>query len=233
MQLLLLSTQAERRAFGERLAYARAAKGRGFSEAPESVLGDIHLNYGQVWGLFDETGPEPEEMLGGFIIHNLAMFPQSYARPDLTYLPPETVWECGELWALAPGAARLARHAGFILAGLRKAKAILVYVALKPRNTTRFYKTFSAVGDAIPWHYVQSLDGTEHWAQAMVLEGLALEMTAQVATAVSFESFDGQCLKFRNPFPIAPRINRGIARRQPSVDRVHGGNRLAQIQIRR
>lgn len=229
----LLKTPAERREFAVRLGRARGARKLGFCESPQSVLGEIHLTYGNIWALFDEDGPEPREMLGGFVSHNLAMFPQSYPRPDLTYLPPENVIECSELWALAPGAARIARHAGFILAGLLKARAILAYVMVKPRDTTSLYKTFSRVGDPINWHYVKAFDGTDAWGQAMVLEGLALEMTVQVATAVSFESFDGECLQFRNPFPISPRIGRGIRGRYPSVDRVRGGNRVAQIQIRR
>lgn len=208
---------------------ARAGKGLGFSESPRSVLGEIHLNYGEVCGLYNEDGPEPEEMLAGFVIHNLAMFPQSYPRPDLTHLSPEHVYECGELWALAPGAARLARHAGYILAGVRKAKAILVYVALKPRDTTSLYKTFARAGEPIPWHYITSLDGTPHWAQPMVLEGLALEMTVNVATAVSFESFDDQTLQFRNPFPIVPKINRRIPLRLPSVQEVRG-SRVVQFR---
>src|ERR1700693_5169395 len=142
MQLRILSTQAERREFADRLVRARAGKGLGFSESPKSVLGEIPLNYGEVCALYNEEGPEPEEMLAGFVIHNLAMFPQSYPRPDLTHLPPEHVYECGELWALAPGAARLARHAGYILAGLRDAKVVLVFVGLKPRDHTPFYKNF-------------------------------------------------------------------------------------------
>ena len=94
---------------------ARAGKGLGFVETPQSVLGEIHLNYGEVCGLYDEEGPEPEEMLAGFVIHNLAMFPQSYPRPDLTHLPPEHVYECGEVGARARSrAAREARrlHSG-------------------------------------------------------------------------------------------------------------------------
>ena len=229
MQLRILTTQAERREFADRLVRARAGKGLGFSESPKSVLGEIHLNYGEVCALYNEEGPEPEEMLAGFVIHNLAMFPQSYPRPDLTHLPPEHVYECGELWALAPGAARLVRHAGYILAGLRDAKAILVYVALKPRDTTSLYKTFSPAGKPIPWHYITSLDGTPHWAQPMVLEGLPLEMTVNIATAVSLESFDEKTLQFRNPFPIVPKINRRIPLHVPSVQEVRG-NRVVQFR---
>ena len=137
-------------------------------------------------------------MLAGFVFHNLAMFPQSYPRPDLTHLPPEKVYECGELWALAPGAARLVRHAGYILAGLRRAQAIVAYALLKPRDTSALYKTFTRVGPPIEWHYVRGIDGSRAWTQAMVLQGAALEMTVNVATALSFESFDGQNLQFRN-----------------------------------
>jgi len=229
VELRLLSKEPERREFAKRLALARALKGQGFSETADSTLGEIHLTYGRVWALYDEDGPDPDEMLGGFVMHNLAMFPQSYPRPDLTYLPPETVYECSELWALAPGAARLVRHAGYIGAGQVGARAILVYVMLKPRDTTFLYKTFSRVGDPIPWHYVRSLDGGEHWAQAMVLEGLSLEMTVNVANAVSFESWDGQMLKFRNPFPIVPKLNRRILRQAPGLQEVRG-NRVVQLR---
>ena len=205
---------------------ARASKGLGFVETSQSVLGEIHLNYGEVCALFDETGPEPDEMLAGFVIHNLAMFPQSYPRPDLTHLPPEHVYECGELWALAPGAARLVRHAGYILAGLRKAQAIMVYVMIKPRDTSSLYKTFTRVGPPIQWHYVKGIDGTPAWGQAMVLEGVALEMTVNIATAVSFESLDGQTLQFRNPFPIVPRINRRTPRYVPEQPQERPGRVL-------
>jgi hypothetical protein len=230
LQLRLLTTDAERREFADRMVRARAGKGLGFSETARSALGEIHLGYGEVRGLYDETGPEPDEMLAGFVLHDLATLPQSYPRPDLTHLPAESVYECGELWALAPGAARLARHAGFILAGLRKAQAILVYPMFKPRDLTPFYKTFSPAGEPIQWPYMKTLDGGEVWAQAMVLEGLALEMTVSIATALSFESFDGETLQFRNPLPIVPKINRRrLPMHVPGVQEVRS-NRVVQLR---
>jgi hypothetical protein len=229
LQLRIITAQAERREFADRMVRARAGKGIGFVENPQSLLGEIHLNYGEVCALYDENGPEPEEMLAGFVIHNLAMFPQSYPRPDLTHLPPEQVYECGELWALAPGAARLARHAGYILAGIRKAQAILVYVMVKPRDTSSLYKTFNRVGAPIMWHYVTAVDGTPAWGQAMVLEGLALEMTVNIATAVSFEAFDGQTLRFRNPFPIVPRIKHRAPIPLPDVREIRA-SRVLQLR---
>jgi hypothetical protein len=229
LQLRILTKQAERREFADRMMRARAGKGLGFSETPQSVLGEVHLNHGGVYALYDEEGQEPDEMLAGFVIHNLATFPQSYPRPDLTHLPPESVYECGELWALAPGAARVARHAGFILAGLFKTQAVLVYPMLKPRDLTFFYKTFSRTGEPILSPYMKTLDAGEIWAQAMVLEGLALEMTVNVATAVSFESYDGQTLQFHNPFPIVPRINRRIPLHAPDIQEARG-NRVVQLR---
>jgi hypothetical protein len=232
MQLRILTTHAERNEFADRMVRARAAKGLGFVETPKSVLSEIHLNYGEVCALYNEEAPERDEMLAGFVIHDLAMFPQSYPRPDLTHLPPEKVYECGELWALAPGAARLARHAGYILAGLRSAQAILVYVMLKPRDTSSLYKTFTRMGGPIEWHYVKAVDGTPAWGQAMVLEGLALEMTISVATSLSFESFDGQTLQFRNPFPIVPKINRRrLPQHAPGMQEVEiRSNRVLQLR---
>jgi hypothetical protein len=231
LQLRLLTSQEERSEFADRMVRARAGKGLGFTETPRSAVGEIHLGYGEVRALYDEDGPEPNEMLAGFVLHDLATFPQSYPRPDLTHLPAESVYECGELWALAPGAARLARHAGFILAGLRNAQAILVYPMFKPRDLTPFYKTFSRVGQPIQWPYMKTMDGGEVWAQAMVLEGLALEMTVSIATALSFDSFDGETVRFRNPLPIMPKINRRrLPVHVPGVQSVPGGRVL---QLRR
>jgi hypothetical protein len=77
---------------------------------------------------------------------------------------------------------------------------------------------------------MKTLDAGEIWAQAMVLEGLALEMTVNVATALSFESYDGQTLQFRNPFPIVPRINRRIPLHAP---RLKEGRGARVVQLRR
>jgi hypothetical protein len=76
---------------------------------------------------------------------------------------------------------------------------------------------------------VKAIDGTPAWGQAMVLEGLALEMTVNIATAISFESFDGQTLKFRNPFPIIPKIGRRVLRHTPSAPEIRG-SRVVQLR---
>jgi hypothetical protein len=106
----------------------------------------------------------------------------------------------------------------------------LVYPMFKPRDLTPFYKTFSPAGEPIQWPYMKTLDGGEVWAQAMVLEGLALEMTVSIATALSFESFDGETLQFRNPLPIVPKINRRrLPMHVPGVQEVRS-NRVVQLR---
>jgi len=55
-------------------------------------------------------------------------------------------------------------------------------------------------------------------------------MTVNVATALSFESFDGQTLRFRNPFPIVPKLGRRIPQHTPSVPEVRRGGRVLQLR---
>jgi len=203
MELRLLSAEAEKRAFAQSLAQARMTRGAGFSETRRSLVGEAHLAFGRLYALFDDQAPEPDEMLAGFAIHDLATFPQSYPKPDLTYLPPESVIECGELWAVAAGGARLARHAGWILAGILQAKALLVYPILKPWNLSYMYKGFERVGNAIEWPYARTLDDGKIFVQAMVLEGEALSRTVADACAIGYEALDGERrIRFTSPFPI-------------------------------
>jgi hypothetical protein len=63
-----------------------------------------------------------------------------------------------------------------------------------------------------------------------VLEGLALEMTVTIATALSFESFDGVTLQFRNPLPIVPKINRRrLPMHAPGMQEIRG-SRVLQLR---
>jgi hypothetical protein len=208
MELRLLSTEAERHSFAEHLVEARMTRGAGFKETEESVMGDIHLAFGRLYGLFDETGSKPDEMLAGFSLHNLATFGQSYSKPDLSHLPPESVLECGELWAMAAGGARLARHGAKIIGGLLQAQACLVYPIFKPWNLTSAYKEFRPVGDPIEWPYAQTLVGEKIYVQAMVLDGAALRRAVREAWAMGFETIERhRVVRFPNLFPISSAIN--------------------------
>jgi hypothetical protein len=203
MELRRLRTDEERRLFAHNLVQARVTKGAGFSETKRSVIGEVHLAFGRLYALFDNEGPNPQQMLAGFISHDLATFSQSYPRPDLSHLPAESVFECGELWAREPGAARLVRHAGWIVAGLNQAQALLVYPIYKPWNLSWMYKGFSRMGEPIEWPYARTLDGGKILVQPMVLEGEALARTVEEASACGFEAFDGDSrVVFNNPYPV-------------------------------
>jgi hypothetical protein len=204
MELRLLTTDAERRNFTRRLVEARETHGAGFKETEQSLVGEVHLTFGRLYGLFDDTCSTPDEMLAGFIMHNLATFGQSYPKPDLSHLPPKEVFEIGELWAVVAGAARAVRHGCAILTGLLKAKAVLVYPIFKPWNLTSAYKEFTAVGDPIQWPYAETLDGGKILVQAMLLEGAALTQRVHEASSPGFYSRDhDQRIFFENPFPMA------------------------------
>src|SRR5438876_2612643 len=160
MELRQVSMESERRLFANDLMQTRIVKGAGFSETKRSMVGEVHLAFGRLYALYDEHGPAPDEMLAGFVLHDLGTFPQSYSKPDLTQFAPDFTFECGELWAKAAGAARLVRQAAWILVGQLHAEAVLVYPIFKPWNLTVAYKGgFTTVGDPIAWPYARTLDG--------------------------------------------------------------------------
>jgi hypothetical protein len=139
-------------------------------------------------------------------MHDLAMFSQSYTKPDLTHLPPEKVFECGELWAVAAGAGRLLRHAGAIVAGMLEACAILVYPIFKPWNLSGSYKNFVRAGEPIEWPYARTLDGGKIYVQAMVSEGEALAAGIAETERYGYELLEGEMgLRFDAPFAISSK----------------------------
>lgn len=205
MELRLLITPAERQEFARRLTEVRMMKGAGFGETRRSVVGEVHLAYGKLYGLFDEA-LAADQMVGGFAMHDLGMFSQSYPKPDLTHLPPETVFECGELWAVAAGAGRLIRHGGAIIANELGARALLVYPIFKPWNLSGGYPGFNRVGEPIEWPYARTLDGGKIHVQAMVGEAEAIGQALQQAREYGFEVLEqGKRVRFNNPFGICTK----------------------------
>ncbi len=205
MELRLLTTPAERQMFARRLTDMRMMKGAGFSETQRSVIGEVHLAYGNLYGLFDEA-LGADQMIGGFAMHDLAMFSQSYPKPDLTHLPPEAVFECGELWAVAAGGGRLIRHGGAILARELGAKALLVYPIFKPWNLSGAYPGFIRAGDPIEWPYARTLDGGKIYVQAMVGGEAAIDGAIAEAGEYGFEVLDtGKRVRFHTPVGICTK----------------------------
>jgi len=222
MELRRLKTDLERRAFARRLSEVRAMRGAGFSETQRSVIGEVHVAFGNLYGLYDER--DPDEMIGGFAMHDLAMFSQSYPKPDLTHLPPEKVFECGELWAGVAGAAPILRQAGLILAGQLNAEALLLYPIYKPWNlSTAYKKGFERMGDPVPWPYIHTLSGDKIWVQPMVSQGEALRQLIRetVAHQVDVQELNNG-MRFSTPYSISARSfcerNQRSGRIAPSIN---------------
>ena len=134
------------------------------------------------------------------------MFSQSYPKPDLTHLPPESVIEGGELWTTTAGAGPVLRNAGVILGGVLKAKALLVYPIFKPWNLSCGFKYYERVGEPIEWPYIRTLGGEKMYVQAMVLQGEALSAALADVGQYGFEVLDGgKRLRFNTPLSLSRR----------------------------
>jgi len=226
MELRQLTTESERRIFGERMEEARAKQGARYRETQRSNLAKIHLEYGILYGLFEHDDDLPEQMMSGFLIHDLASFPQSYPQPDLSHLPPRSVIEGGKLWSFAKGAGLLAQRGSVILAGLMQVQAVLVYPTIKPADQTPSYAgvNFVKAGDPILWPYCETTDGGELWVQPMVLEGEPLARLLHAVFAAGFAVSDSmRRIRFDNPFTVQPTLSR------PSIP---VGQRLAEVESR-
>jgi len=170
-------TDHERQIFATCLAQARATRGIGFKETAHSVLGKLHIQFGNLYALFEEEGAPAEKMTGGFITHDLATFPQSSPKPDVSHLPPRYVLEGGELWSLSRGMGRIAHHVAAAVAGLLQAKAIIVYPMIDPVDLTtpHLQLGFVPASERVKWPFLKTLDGRDIWAQPLLLEGERLD----------------------------------------------------------
>ncbi len=177
MELRQLTTDQERQIFAKCLTEARATRGFGFRETPHSVIGKAHIQFGNLYALFEDEGAPAEQMVGGFITHNLATFPQSHPKPDVSHLPPRSVLEGGELWSLSRGTGRIAHHVAAAVAGLLQAKAIIVYPIVDPVDLTtpHLQLGFVHASERVKWPFIESNDGGEIWIQPLILEGESLE----------------------------------------------------------
>ena len=53
MELRRLTTNTDRERFANYLREVRAMRGAGFTETGRSVTGEVHLKFGNLYGLFD------------------------------------------------------------------------------------------------------------------------------------------------------------------------------------
>jgi hypothetical protein len=224
MELRQLTTDSERRTFAQRMAEARTTRGIGWSETSRSALGKAHITYGNVYALFENEGEPTERMVGGFILHDLASFPQTLPKPDLSHLPPQSILEGSDLWSLSKGVGLLAGIMAAAVAGVSQAKAILVYPMLRPTDLSAFYYhlNFVKACEPLSWPYAKTVDGSGIWVQPMILEGEELEEYVRSGFDFLFRTSDErQALRFgglstaRLLKPAAAAVSRSEER--PSV----------------
>ncbi len=211
MELRFLSTESERRIFGQRMVEARAQKGVGFAETKRSQPGKMHVAFSQLWGLFERDGGPPARMMSGFSMHDLASVPQTYPKPDMTYLPARSVLECGELWSFSKGAELLALRGAAIIAGLMRARAILVYPVSRPWDGTISYaeNNFVKACDEVEWPFAQTPGGDKIRVQPMLLEGDNLQKLVDRVFEMGFETAGrGTIIRFENRLAIQPSLDR-------------------------
>src|SRR5580698_7127786 len=70
MELRQMVTDHERQIFANSLAEARATRGFGFRETSRSVIGKAHIQFGNLYALFEDQDAATEQMVGGFIAHD-------------------------------------------------------------------------------------------------------------------------------------------------------------------
>jgi hypothetical protein len=217
MEVRLLKSEGERQTFERKMTEARATRGGGFREKKRSRMGEIHMKYADLYGVFCVGAGEPDQILAGFAMHPLDVFSQSYPLPNLTHLPPDQVFECSDLWSLSKGAGLIARRGCAILLGLFAARAILVYPIVKPWDLTGPYSHFEALDDPIRWPYAETMNGEPVFVQAKVLQGDALRETVVGAFKAGFESTErNRRVIFHNPFEGLVRAE------QPSAGEAQG-----------
>ncbi len=212
MEVRLLSTGAEREAFELGLKKARSLKGSGYREKPSSRWGQTHLLLADLYGVFEDGDFDPGRMLAGFRVHSMDQFGPTCSKPDLSHLPPEAVFEIGELWSVAgldglsirAARALFAARAGcVIIPGLKGAQALVIYAVARRSDMTAVYPEFEAVGPLIRYPFVESLDGGPVYTQPMVLQGRALLEVMSHFWAEGFETNDDYSrIRIKNPFAV-------------------------------
>jgi hypothetical protein len=198
MELHRLTNRDERAEFARKLEEARATRGQGFREKGRSVLGEVHIAFGDLYAVYDESSARPRDMLAGFIIHSLDQFPLTYPCPELSVLDPGRVFEGGELWSLQKGAGTVARVGASVVLGFRRALAMVVFPMVKPWDLSKPYATFRKIGGEFEWPFAETIDGEKIIAQAMVLDGAALDKSLALAFKMDLEiADDGRTIRIR------------------------------------
>ena len=221
MEMRLLENEAERAAFERGLTQARARRGSGFGEKRRSRLGAY------IWRLRISTEflTKPATSRTGYwrASPRRSLRPEDYPKPDLTHLPPEEVFEVGELWALSLGAG--SRRAPWLrrALGLAGATTLLIYRIVSPWDLTKGYPDYRPVDAPIAWPFAETLDGRKVLVQAMVLDGDNLQRQISAAMTTPYRPQCQPWLRSENPLTAAL-----LERRMNRLERVARNRRPAR-----
>jgi hypothetical protein len=177
MELRLLKTDVERGRFRANMAKARETRGGKFRETATSRVSEIQLSFARLYAIADSD--DTSSLLGGFSIHCLNEFSQSFPLPNLSHLAPSTVYEAGQLWAFSHEAGQALRKA---------AQALLIYPLIIPRDVSSLYRVFKRVSPPFEVPFAETVRGEKVYLQAMLLEGDDLRHEVQRASCDGFET---------------------------------------------
>ena len=192
MELRLLKTGLERERFRTSMLKVREVRGAKFRESAKSRVSEIQLAFARLYAVVDPE--DRDNLLGGFSIHCLNEFSQSFPMPNLSHLPPSSVYEAGQLWASSHEAAQGLRRGCMILLGLLQAQAFLIYPIIIPRDVSSLYRVFKRVSPPFELPFAETVKGEKVYMQAMLLEGNDLLQQIQLASSDGFETRDQHAL---------------------------------------
>ena len=176
--------------FRKGLAYARQ-KAIGFRETKVSRVGEIHLRFGMVYGLYatpSDTEGTDNPMLGGITLHSRADYELTHPVSALNGLPPSTVFEGTQLWSSCHAAAVGLRAGFMLLAALHGARALVAFPVISPRDVSVLHRQFQRIGCPFQIPFVTTVNGEEVWAQTMVLQGASLDEALHRVCARGFST---------------------------------------------
>lgn len=204
MQLRLLTTDSERGVFLERLDQARAQHGSGFRENSQfHSINQRRLECSRLYGLFQNGSAPADTMIAGVAMHDLRSFPQSCEKPDLSYLPPESVAECSDHWSLSSGAGMVAWAGLAVPMRLLGIQAVLAYLAADDDSCAHagFYQLmgFRPVGPVALHPFVENAQGEKLLVQPVLLEGDAFNHAMKALSIACVEySDDARVFELKN-----------------------------------
>jgi hypothetical protein len=216
MEMRLLNTEVERSIFSSRVAEARAKQGKIFREVAGLNL-DNHarLSSANLYGIFENEFAPSEHMLAGIAMHDLRVFPQSCAQPDLSYWPPQSVIECSDHWSLSVGAGISAWNGVAVHVARGQFCAVLAYLAVGSSAHAAFYAAmgFSEKGTPVEYPFVETLSGVKPQVQGLVLEGSALQRLTERVLELQVDNLqNGRVLRFNTSIRLRPHPAREITR---------------------